>query len=256
VAIAALAAGPARADIPPFYSLGPRPEADVVAGGVMAFRAPRFAGAESDRGIVAPSATLVRTDGFFADPLSGVGWNASRDPAFETGIRATLGLGRDADPALPGMGSIPNRPNVGAFANWNVTPRFQLHSALRAGSGETRRGVRADAGAAFDLYQRGYVAVTLEGTLAWANRRYQREFFGVTAEQSRASGGVFAPFAPGAGAVSRALSLALSTPVHERALLYVAVERSWVAGPGADSPVVSRRRGLALQAQLNWLFRH
>src|SRR5215472_17524965 len=78
----------ARAEIPPFYSLGPRPAADVFAAGAMYFHAPLYAGSDEQHTIVVPSATAILVNGFFADPLSGIGWNASTDPRFEFGPRA------------------------------------------------------------------------------------------------------------------------------------------------------------------------
>ena len=95
--LAALAfAATCRAEMPPFYGLGERPEKDVLAAGLLYFHAPRYAGSDEQRTIVLPSGTAILANGFFADAINGVGFNFSADKRFEYGVRATLGLGRDA----------------------------------------------------------------------------------------------------------------------------------------------------------------
>jgi outer membrane scaffolding protein for murein synthesis (MipA/OmpV family) len=246
-----VAGASARAEIPPFYALGPRPAENVLALGLLYFHAPRYAGADEQRTVIAPSGTAILANGFFADPISGVGFNASADPRFEYGVRATIGLGRD-EPALRGLGTIHNAANVGAFANWNVTERFQLQSALRYGQGYDHDGMLLDAGASYDLYQQDHVSVTVEASLSYANAAYTRSFYGVSAAQSAASG--YAPYVPGAGAQWHTLGLSFTAPVHPKALAFLSVDYTRLTGPAAASPYARKTDSIAIQANVSYAF--
>ena len=71
--------------MPPFFSLGVRPDKDIYAVGALYFNAPRYAGAEGKRVVIVPSATAILTNGWFADVVNGVGRNFSTGPRFEFG---------------------------------------------------------------------------------------------------------------------------------------------------------------------------
>ena len=51
--------GIAHAELPAFYGLGPRPDDDILAAGLLYFRAPRYAGSAEIRDYVAPAATAI-----------------------------------------------------------------------------------------------------------------------------------------------------------------------------------------------------
>jgi len=185
---AVLLACTARAEIPPFYSLGTRPESDVYAVGVLYFNAPLYAGAEARKTIVIPSATVIMADGFFADVISGVGFNFSTDARFEYGVRATAGVGREEPASLHGLGKIPRTVNVGGFANYNATDRWQLQSSARYGSGYDRDGLLIDVGTSYDVFKQGPASVTVDASASYADRHYMQSFYGVSAGQALASG--------------------------------------------------------------------
>ena len=252
VVVLACAGMPACAEVPPFYALGPHPAQDILAAGVLFFRAPRYAGGEEIRTLVTPSGTAILSNGLFADPLSGIGYNASADPRFEYGVRVTIGLGREEPAALRGLGKIRNRPDVGTFANYNVTERFSLQSAIRYGSGYDARGMLADVGASYDIFQRGPVSVTLDASASFANRAYMRSFYGVSDAQARGSG--FAPYDPRAAMQWHTAGVSLTTPVHPKALAVVALESTRLGSVAATSPYVTRRGSWALEATVSYAF--
>jgi outer membrane scaffolding protein for murein synthesis (MipA/OmpV family) len=251
-ALLMVASIPARAEIPPFYALGPRSAEDLYAAGVLYFRAPRYAGSDEIRSVVAPSATIMLNDGFFADPISGIGYNASADPRFEYGPRATIGLGRQEPAELRGLGRIHHAANVGGFANFNVTDRFQLQSSLRYGSGYDHRGALADAGASYDLFQQDHVSVTVDASISFANARYMKSFYGVSTAQSMASG--YPAYAPAAGAQWHTAGLSLTAPVHPKALAYFSVDHTWLEGPARASPLVRKSSWTAIEANVSYAF--
>ena len=242
----------ALAEIPPFYSLGPRPAQDVLAVGAIYFHAPLYAGSAETQTVVAPSASAILSNGFFADPISGIGWNASTDARFEFGPRATLGLGREEPAVLHGIGKIHNAVNVGAFANYNATSRFQLQSAMRYGSGYDHRGALLDAGAAYDVFQRDHVSVTVEASASFANASYMQSFYGVSAAQSVRSG--YPEYHPHSGRQWHVLELSVTAPVHPKALAYFAFDSGRLEGAAAASPLVRKHGWRAIELAVAYAF--
>jgi outer membrane scaffolding protein for murein synthesis (MipA/OmpV family) len=241
-----------HAEIPPFYSLGPRPAEDVLAAGVLFFHAPRYAGSDQLRTVIAPSGTAILVNGFFADPISGVGFNFSADPRLEAGLRATLGLGREEVAALRGLGTIRNAPNAGGFANYNVTGRFQLQSALRYGSGYDHHGMLVDVGASYDIFQQDHVSVTLDASASYANGPYMRSYYGVSDAQAAASG--YGAYRPGAGVQWRTAGLSITAPVHPKALGFLSLEYTRLAGQAAASPYARKADSISIQANVSYGF--
>jgi outer membrane scaffolding protein for murein synthesis (MipA/OmpV family) len=227
------AAGAARADIPPFYQLGARPDEDLYAIGALYFSGPRFSGSDETRRIIRPSATILLTNGFFADPLSGIGYNASTDPRYEYGVRATLGLGRDGSDAAPELGRLSDGLNVGGFANMNVTSRLTLQSALRYGTGRHHDGTLVDLGASFDLLQWNHGSFSVDGYETFASSSYMRSYYGV-----------------GGGPQWTNAGISITTPLHPKVLAVVSIDRTWLAQPVAESPLVTRSHWSSLQATI------
>ncbi len=242
----ALLACTAFAEIPPFYSLGTRPEKDVYAVGALYFDAPLYAGAEARTRILIPSATMIMASGFFADVISGVGFNFSTDTRFEYGVRVTAGTGREEPARLHGLGKIPRTVNVGGFANYNATDRCQLQSSARYGSGYDRNGLLIDVGTSYDVFKQGPASVTVDVSVSYADRHYMQSFYGVSADQAIASG--YSQYSPPAGQQWATAGLSATAPVSKNALAYVSLEYSHLTGYAASSPYVERRDSTAIEA--------
>jgi outer membrane scaffolding protein for murein synthesis (MipA/OmpV family) len=228
---------PVCADVPPFYALGPRPDENVMAAGVLFFDAPRWAGAEETRRTWRPSATILCTNGFFADPISGIGWNASADKRFEYGLRATLGLGREAVDAAPSLKRVPDTLNVGAFANWNATTRLALQSSVRYGAGGGRDGTLVDLGASLDVLQWDHGSLAIDTSASFASASFMQSYYGV-----------------GAGPQWTTVGLTLATPLHRRVFSVFSIDRARLSDKAAASPIVERRLFTTLQAAVSFLF--
>ena len=250
--VALLLSSSVHAELPPFYSLGPAPEKDVYAAGALYFSAPRYSGAQATKSTVAPSATIILTNGFFADVVNGVGRNFSTDSRFEFGPRATIGLGRDEPATLRGLGKIRNTVNVGGFTNYSATERWQLQSSARYGSGYHRNGLLFDIGTSYDIFQQGPASVTAQASASYADRHYMQSFYGVSADQAVASG--YGRYSPRAGPQSTSASLSVTAPVHERTLVFISMEYTRLTGDAASSPYVQRRTSPAVEASLAFSF--
>lgn len=241
-----------RAEIPPFYSLGTRPEKDIRAAGVLFFSAPRYAGADARTNVAVPSATVIMANGFFADVINGVGVNLSADPRFEYGLRATVGLGRDEAAGLQGLGRIRDAVNVGGFANYNATERWQVQSSTRYGSGYDRNGLLIDIGTSYDIFQQGPASVSLDLSASYANRSYMQSFYGVSADQAARSG--LARYAPRAGQQWTSAGLSVTAPVRRNALAYVSLDYTHLTGYAASSPYARRGDSLTVEASVEFAF--
>lgn len=250
--VAVAIASCACAEIPPFYSLGPRPANDVFAIGTMYFNAPLYAGSDQRHTVIVPSATAILTNGFFADPIAGVGYNASMDPRWEFGPRATIGLGREEPATLHRLGKIHNAANAGGFFNYNATEHFQLQSAARYGSGYRHDGALLDAGASYDIFQRGHLTVSLEGSVSLANAAYMQSFYGVSAVQSSSSR--YPEYHPRPGIQWGVAELSVTAPVHPKALAYFALDYGRLAGSAAASPLVRKADWFAVEVAVAYGF--
>lgn len=232
-----LAASTAHADIPPFYALGPRPDDTQFAASVLFFDAPRWSGSSETRRTWRPSATVLRTDGWFADTVSGIGWNASRDTRFEYGVRATLGIGRPAVAYVPGAKRVPDTANLGTFANWNATERLSLQSSLRYGAGAGHDGTLLDLGASFDLLQWDHGSFAMQTSANFASRPFMRSYYGVNAGPQRTMAG-----------------FSLASPLHRRIYCAMSLDRTRLSGTVSASPIVARRVFNSFDASLSFLF--
>ena len=241
-----------HAQLPPFYSLGPAPEKDIYAAGALYFNAPRYSGGQEKKIVVVPSATVILTNGIFADVVNGVGRNFSTDSRFEFGPRVTIGLGRDEPAPLRGLGKIRDSINVGGFANYNATDRWQLQSSARYGSGYHHNGLSFDIGSSYDIFQQGPASVTAQVSAGYADRQYMQSFYGVSADQAVASG--YSRYNPKAGVQSTSASLSVTAPVHEKALAFVSLGYTRLTGDAAQSPYVLRRTSPAVEASVAFSF--
>lgn len=228
---------PVRADIPPFYALGPRPDEDQAAIGMLLFDAPRWSGSGESRLVLRPSATILRTNGLFADAISGIGWNASADPRFEYGLRATLGVGRPAVRAASGSLPVPDTLNAGAFANWSATTRLSFQSSVRYGAGVRHDGTLVDLGASLDIVQWDHGSLAIDASANFANEPFMRTYYGVGGGPQWVTEGV-----------------TLATPLHPRIFCVVSLERTRLSATAAASPIVSRRQFGTLDVAVSFLF--
>lgn len=127
------------------------------------------------------SSGLLNTDNFKAGPL------------------IKLDFGRDESDApveLLGLGNVGTAVELGAFASYATGPlRYRVKFRKDVASGHEGTLVDFDISAA--LYRSDSMALGSKISTTWANKRYARSYFGVTAAQSVTSG--LAVYTPGSG---------------------------------------------------------
>ncbi len=220
-----------------FYELGTRPQANRYAAGFAVLSVPRYDGADTQRVLAVPALSAQLANGFFAEPVNGIGFNLGAGRLLQWGVRATVETGRSAD-LVPGLGRIDARLNPGVFANWRVAERWELRAALRtgmAGSG----GMAMHLGGAWDLWRAGPSAIGLNAAVRWSDADYNQAYFGITPSQSLASG--LSPYSLGSGLSAVQAGISGRTELAPRWTGFGGLAWQRLTGDAASSPLVRER---------------
>ena len=182
--------------------------------GLGAVASPRYEGADSRKVSALPVLQVQWSSGAFISGMS-AGVHLSGHPTIEYGPLAALhprraesGTGgsigdagstmlgpvtlRQGPPGgnrLAGMDEVKLRLEVGGFFNYYLTPAWRLTSSILGGSGNDSDGVRAQVGIQrLALQVAPHHTVSLSAGATFANRGYNRAYFGVTASEAFFSG--------------------------------------------------------------------
>lgn len=206
--------------------------------GALVIAAPRYAGSDERGWLVLPSIDYRWKNGWFAGLSNGIGYLFPSRPDVQYGLRVTADIGRkeSRSDALDGMGNIHPRAEAGAFFNYFPTREMFLTSSLRYGAGNDWNGMQIDLGAGFSTA----LAPQWRGTIGVAativNGAYMQSYFGVTPQQSAASG--YAVYTPGTGLRDVRLNASLVYAIDARWSLTGALTVSSLQGDARDSPIV------------------
>jgi outer membrane scaffolding protein for murein synthesis (MipA/OmpV family) len=120
------------------------------------------------------------------------------------GLRLTMAPSRkeNVDTHLNGMGNLAYAAELGGFVNARFSPWY-VTSSLAASS----RGSRVELGGGYDLTLSDADKVRAGLELDWADSKYMQSYFGVSAAQSLASGGVLTAYNATSGIKDAALKL-------------------------------------------------
>jgi outer membrane scaffolding protein for murein synthesis (MipA/OmpV family) len=230
------------AELGDFYTLSPQPTETVVRAGLVAIGGARYQGSNEQRVLVVPGVTVQTANGFFADPINGLGFALNAMDSLQYGLRATLETGRSTEDALPGFDKIKMRLNPGGFVNYKLGDRLTLKSALRLGVGDGGKGSVINLGASYRAYRAGPLVVDVNASVKYANSSYQQSYFGVTAAQSTASG--LKAFQPAAGFNTAQLGVTAGFPVADRVYAFSGVSLQRLLGDASKSPIVQKQHQL------------
>lgn len=134
-----------------------------------------------------PIYTTQWQNGSFVNVLSGLGYNFSKDPRIQFGLRMTI-EGTPDEPnsfkfRLPG--AVPNPVlESGAYLNYYVNPNYSLLSSIKYGSGVDHNGLLISVGAqaSTQLSQRHRLTARLSAN--WANASYLQAYVGTNSFQT------------------------------------------------------------------------
>ncbi|MCY7369428.1 MAG: MipA/OmpV family protein [Polaromonas sp.] len=230
-------------DVVRLYGASVATDTGTVGGAFVAGR--QYAGSREHRYMLVPLIDYQWKSGWFAGTLNGIGYDFSRRPDMNYGLRLTADLGRleERSVALRGLGDIDIRPEAGAFFNYYVSPQVALTSSLRYGSGNERSGMVIDIGAAYSAMLAPQWRVGLGVTGSYVNADYMQAYFGVTPTQSARSG--YAITTPSAGLRDIRASAALTYLISPRVSVTTGVSASSLLGDAKDSPLLRERNAVS-----------
>jgi outer membrane protein len=214
----------------------------------------QYMGSDERRNQVFPGVDYMWTNGFFAGTTNGIGMNFSNRPDFSYGLRLTADFGRKEhrSDALKGMGDIDARPEFGGFLNYSLNQNFVLISSLRYGSGNDRKGLQADLGAAYRTGLGADWDLGVGMALTLANAELMQSNFGVTAAQAKTS--KYAAYSPGSGLRDVRANISLTYHISPRIGITGALSASALQGDAKDSPLTREANPVNGVLALTYLF--
>jgi outer membrane scaffolding protein for murein synthesis (MipA/OmpV family) len=188
----------------------------------------------------------------------GIGYNFLRGDHYQVGVALVYDLGRkmsDDLSNLKGMGDIAAAPGAKFFASWVLSKKFPL--IMRVDARQFFGGVDAavgDAAVYLPLPGSSKKFVMFAGaSITLATRRYMQNLYGVTPEQSLASGHPVYEI-PRAGTSAAGVGFSATKFVTDHWLLNLDAAISQIRGSPSRSPLVEGRtqRVLALSFNYQW----
>ena len=229
-------------DVVRLYGASVATDTGTVGGALVAGR--QYQGSDERRYALVPLIDYQWKSGWFAGTINGLGYDFSRRPDMNFGVRLTADLGRTENRSgtLRGMGDIDIRPEAGAFFNYYFSPQMALTSSLRYGSGNDRNGLVIDVGAAYSTMLAAQLRLGVGVGATYANADYMQSYFGVTPAQSARSG--YAGTSPSAGLRDVRANAALTYLVSPSISITTGVSANSLQGDAKDSPLTRQRNSV------------
>jgi MipA family protein len=221
--------------------VGPPPDApmskdrEIVLGLGAAYQ-PDYMGSDNHKVRALPIVMVRWRSGWFAG-VNGVGYRFSSGSPLSYGVQLGFNPGRDEDDsnALRGIGDIKARPELGAFASYQLMRGVSITSMLRYGSGNERDGMVLDVGVRGMLPLQGGHRIVGGVSTSYANRAYTESFFGVTPAQALTSG--YRVYAPGGGIRDVSVNVGYGYAFTPDITMMTGVTYRALQGDAKDSPL-------------------
>lgn len=160
------------------------------AGGLLA-AGPRFPGSDRSKVMLVPNVQARYKDFLVINPIDGIGLVYAKDQTLQLGVSLGLDLtARKAqdDSRLNGLADINATGAVRMVAKYRSSPLFaEAKITTRLGS-EQKRGSIVNLEGGYSPLATRDAGVDIGLSLRWMDSNYSRNFFGISAAQSAASG--------------------------------------------------------------------
>jgi len=222
------------------------------------FYAPTFSGDDEYAVSAVPFIRVTKGDVFFASVQEGAGYALINNKnGLRAGPLATIDFGRDEQGSSPfqitggdnqdlvGLGNISTTVGLGGFAEYKFGDFKLKAKAVRAVS--SHNGLTAELGVDFDKTITGFgppLFVAVGPKINFADDNYNQAFYGITAQQSGASG--LAEFQADSGILSYGVGGSLIMPLTYKTAITLFGSYDRLTGDAAGSPLI-RERGSADQ---------
>ena len=216
---------------------GAAPGQDGGTAGVALIATTEYRGSDQRRTLLVPVLDYQWANGWFAGVTNGVGYNFSKSPQWQYGVRLVLDMGRSESRsnALRGLGDIDAKAEASAFAN-HATPGGAFYSStLRYGSGNDGKGMVVDLGAGHGHQLAPQWRLGMGVGLTLANAEHMKAYFGITPRQSLASG--YRLYDLGGGIRDVRANVAMTHLFNRHLTATLAVSASSLQSDARDSPI-------------------
>ncbi|MVV52173.1 MipA/OmpV family protein [Pseudomonas sp. PB120] len=168
----------------------------------------------------------------------GLTWNALKSHGFSAGPFVNYLPGRTSDGELRGLRDVPDMGEVGGFVQYAPDDFWRVFASVgqAVGGGGGQGGVLGRVGGEIGYPVGGGVIGSTNLTAHFADARQNQTFFGVSADESRASG--FRPYNAGGGLQNVALTQSFEFPLAPHWSLLTSASWVHLTGSAADSSIV------------------
>lgn len=222
--------------------------------GAVGLATPKYTGADDNRAVAYPMFDAQWKNGAFFSAYSGLGYNFSKDPSRQYGLRMSLEAARDESLSskLHGLGDVNTALEPGAFYNYLVNQNYALTSSIRYGSGTEHNGLQISLGgrATTSLNTRHRLTASIGAN--WANTAYVQSYFGVNATQSAASG--YSQFTPSAGLTDVRVGANWHWNIDTNWSLTTGASVKHLTGDAGKSPFVFQKNPVTVFSAANYRF--
>ncbi|MBC3870166.1 MipA/OmpV family protein [Undibacterium oligocarboniphilum] len=222
--------------------------------GAAALYLPKYKGSDEHRVTAYPLFDGQWKNGAFFSAVNGLGYNFSKIQGLQYGLRMSLEAARDESRStkLHGLGDVNTALEPGAFLNYSFTPNYSLLSSLRYGSGIDHNGLQISLGGRISTALNSQHRLSATIGANWANSAYQQSYFGVTPQQSLASG--YAQYTPTAGLTDIRLHASWHWNIDTNWSLTTGASISRLSGDAAKSPFVFDRTPVTVYSAASYRF--
>lgn len=221
------------------FGAAPGKDGGTAAAAVIA--AYEYQGSNERRTLVLPVLDYQWANGWFSGSTNGVGYNFSKSPQLQYGLRLTGDFGRKERRvgALRGLGDIDPALEGGAFLNYEPLQGLFLTSSVRYGAGADNKGLVVDLGAAYSTAIAPKWRLGAGTGVTLTNADYAQSYFGVSGAQAAASG--YTAYSAGSGARDVRANVALTYSIDQRTSVTAALSASSLLGDAKGSPLTRKR---------------
>lgn len=222
--------------------------------GAVAISMPKYVGSDERRLAVYPAFDAQWKNGAFFSAVSGLGYNFSKDPNLQYGLRLTLEAGRDESRSskLTGLGDINSAIEPGAFFNYYLNPNYALLSSVRYGSGVDHNGVQLSLGARATSLLNTQHRLSALFSANWANNNYAQSYFGINTTQSIATG--YTPYTASAGLTDIKVGANWHWNLDTNWSLTTGASIKYMMGDAANSPFVLQKTPVSVYSAASYRF--
>jgi outer membrane protein len=222
--------------------------------GAVVISAPKYSGSDERRIAAYPAFDAQWKNGVFFSAVSGLGYNFSKDPALQYGVRMTAEPGRDETKSakLKGLGDIDTTVEPGAFFNYYINPTYAVLSSLRYGSGLDHNGAQLSLGGRYFRPINAQHRFSALFSVNWANSAYMQSYYGVNAQQASTSS--YSQYSAGAGLTDMKIGANWHWSIDTNWTLITGTSVKQILGDAANSPFVVQKTPVTVFSSASYRF--